>query len=51
MNDHSFDIPPIRVAPFGRGEERKAKSMEDGTVIDLQRYRILKTIRLVMNTL
>jgi hypothetical protein len=49
LNDFGFDMNVIYVDRHRWNEETQVRSAEDRRVIDLERYRIMKTMRTVMN--
>jgi hypothetical protein len=49
LREIGFDPNIIYLDWPALGAERQPDAREDGTVIDFQRYKILRTMRLVMN--
>jgi hypothetical protein len=49
LNDFTLDMNVIYIGGRGFGKEAQARSAEDRRVIDLERYRILKTMRTLIS--
>jgi hypothetical protein len=49
MNEFGFDMNVIYIRHHGHDQENQSGAAQDRTVIDLERYKILKTMRMVMN--